>query len=412
MSTIRAVTINEKQGIEDNLFLYEKRLNSPLSRFLETTPIYVTYYHVANMETVADTGYQDAFSLIGAKSPMRYKKINNFPLYGIDALQIQLQTMEQGIDGSLEGDAVILPNTVKPLPNDFFVIPYTNQSTKNAFLFKVVDIQYDVLRSDGYYKIQYALDYNDESKLIQIEEQVINENEYITDLGIIESAEYTKLMNVKAIYDDIKDTYYSIFYSERHNCFLGDMGSGFLLYDPYQTEFINKHALFNERSNLVSIILTEQFTDPKRKLKYEKSVYRLLERQDLKLVNNFNFIFYPGINQLESTFYRWVDKRVMILDHPINDQIKPVTPIFSKKFVDTILMNWPAENAWQQLIKQHIRGEKITLDEIPSNLGEILLTLDDNLELFFFTPMILYIIRQVINNTTSELTNKKTGEDA
>lgn len=404
----RQIIVNEVKGIQENQFLYEERLQSPLKRFLETTPIFVTYYHVVNEASMADTGYQDAFSLIGSKSPIRYQKINNFPLYGVPQLQIQLQTLEQGIDGSFDGEAVILPNTIKPFPNDFFVIPYANNSTRNAFLFRVTEIQYDVVRADGYYKINFILEYNDEEKLTEIERQVIQNNEYVLDTGIIESSTYSKLQEIKAIYDDIKDTYYSIFYNERHNCFLGDLGSNLLLYDPYQTAFINRHALFNDKHNFVVLILTDQFTDPQRKLKYEKSLYRCIERQDIDLLNNFNFIFYPGVTQLESTFYRWVDKRVMILDHPINSQIKPVTPIISNEFLASIRLNGITTHPWQTLIQKYMRKETLTVEDVDPNLNDSLLTLNTNLELFFFTPIILYILKKIISSVTFNVYDDKT----
>ena len=53
-----AMIIDEKRMVEDNFFKYENRLKSSVSRFLETTPTFVNYYHINNNETTTDTGFK------------------------------------------------------------------------------------------------------------------------------------------------------------------------------------------------------------------------------------------------------------------------------------------------------------------------------------------------------------------
>ena len=101
-------------------------------------------------------------------------------------------------------------------------------------------------------------------------------SEEVKDL--VDAAKET-LDKIDNMYDDMASTYKSIFYNERHNCFLGEMGAGMYLYDPFQTQFINEHRLFNKKNNLECLMLTDEFTDPKRRIKYERSVYRFIERK-------------------------------------------------------------------------------------------------------------------------------------
>ena len=70
------IIIDEKQMIENNVFQFEEKLKSPLSRFLDTTPTFVNYYHLDSDETTTDEGFKDVASLIGHRSPIKYKKIN------------------------------------------------------------------------------------------------------------------------------------------------------------------------------------------------------------------------------------------------------------------------------------------------------------------------------------------------
>lgn len=79
-----AFIIDEKNLIDNNVFKYEDRLKSPLARYQDTTPTYVTYYHINNDETLVDAGFKDVQSIIGFRSPIRFDEIKNFPLYGLD----------------------------------------------------------------------------------------------------------------------------------------------------------------------------------------------------------------------------------------------------------------------------------------------------------------------------------------
>ena len=106
-----------------------------------------------------------------------------------------------------------------------------------------------------------------------------------------------------------------MFYSEKHNVFLGMTEEGRYYYDPYQTEFVNKHRLFTERNSLTSLILTDQVEDPKRAIKYARSIYRYFELRDMRLLSNFTYLVRSGMTEIESSFYRWHDTTVDIIDY-------------------------------------------------------------------------------------------------
>lgn len=394
------ILINEQQSLEQSQFLYENRLKSPLARYLDTTPVHVTYYHINNEQTSMDDGYIDALSAIGAKSPIRYNKIKNFPLYGLDQVIIQLGQDTQGIDGEYQGDAIIIPGTIKPLYNDRFIIP----TLKETFIFKVIDIQYDAAVADNFYRITFMLEFNDDEKLTELDNMVISNNTCIMEnIGtdttcIIEDGALEGYNAVQNMYNEIARTYFSVFYNDRHNCFLGEFGTNQYLYDPLQTIFINKHNLFNEKKNLVTIMLTDQFQDPKRRIKYEKSVYRFIERPDKNRIDNFKFVTYPGVNREESSFYRYADRSVYIADLPANPDICGQIDTFCDEFVASVKLNGPQNHEWRKLIQSYIRGEDLNIEDIPLNLNEELLDLSANLEVFIMTPIILYILKVAMGN--------------
>lgn len=392
-----AIFINEQQMIDKNVFQYEEKIKAPTSRFLDTTPTFTTYYHINNEKTTADAGFIDVASIVGHRSPIRFNKIENFPIYGLDQIVLQIQDDEAGLDSSYEGEATILPSTVKPTHNDFFIIPVL----KDAYVFRVTDIQYDNIMPDNFYKISFKLEYIDEGKITQIEEQKVNDYVCVLEnIGtesncILEKACFVKIQEIEKMYHEIIEFYMAMFYDERHNVFLGDLDLGRKLYDPLQADFINKHKLFNDKKNLETLILTDEYDDPKRKLKYNKSVYKYLELKDYKLLNQFKYVTRPGVTIHESSFYRWHSKNIYVLDIP---ELLPSDAhnIFSEDFVTSIQMNGETNSEYANLIQRFVRNEDLKLKDISLSLDTELIYLNNSLEVFFFTPIIMYIIREII----------------
>ena len=393
-----ALIIDEKKMVQDNIFQYEEKLKSPMSRFLDTTPTFVTYYHINPDETTVDEGFKDISSIIGFRSPIKYKKIQNFPLYGIEQVIPQIQEMDQGLDTDFNSEAIVLPGTIKPLENDFFMIPYLH----DVYLFRVTEITYDNVMPDNFYKLDYKLEYIDQEKVDALEKQANETYTCILDnIGtenkcIIETDTIEKIEKIEKMYDDIATTYLSLFYDDRHNCLLGDLGKGQRLYDPFQTEFVNKHNLFNKKNNLKTLLFTNQVDDNKKRIKYEKSVYRFMERRDYTKISNFKYVYFQGSTYHETSFYRWADTTVQILDlYPDDENI--TAEIFSDEFVTSVKTNGFTKSRYAELMQRFLRDKDMSINDIPTDLNEELLLYDNNLEIFFIVPLIMYIIQTVVN---------------
>ena len=383
--------------VEDTTFQFENRFKSPTARFIDTTPVFVTYYHVDTDNTTVDEGFLDVASVIGHRSPIRFNKIENFPLYGMDQIVLNIAEDDQGLDTTWDGDGIVLPKTIKPVPNDFFVIP----TLKDYYIFRVTNIQYDTVMPDNYYKIEFKLEYIDSTKLEEIEKQVLEEHICVLEnIGtetncIIEKSSYQKIKEIEKMYAEIKDLYMAMFYNDRHNVFLCEIEDNKLLYDPLQTYFINIHKLFNNKNDLSTIILTDQYDDPKRKYKYAKSVYRFLETRDMKLLSMFKYTTRPGTSIRESSFRKWHDRNIEVLDTPmvIPDESNS---IFSRDYMEAIKLNAPVESEYASLIQRYLRSEKLTIKDVSMELDTELIYLNNSIEVFFFTPFIMYIIRDII----------------
>ena len=396
-----AQIINEQLLMNNSIFQYENRLNSPLARFTDKTPTYVTYYHIHVNETTVDEGFRDIESIISHRSPLRFQKIINFPLYGIEQIVLNLQDQEEGLDSEYTGDAVILPHTLKPLQNDFFMITYL----KGSYIFRVTEVQYDAIHPDNYYKINFRFEYNDDTKYQELEDQVIeklscNMDNYGTETTcIISDEDSSQVSGLQHMYQDMVNMYTSLFYNERYNCFIGNRLGGYYLFDPLQSVFINKHKLLHRSFSLRTMILSEGFVDRKRPIKYEKSIYRFFERRDYKLVKPFDYNIFPGLYKKDSAFCRWSDGAVYVVDVP-GDGIKGTDAFFPEEIVNLIKYNYEKESSkYVELIRKFFREtELISVYDIPLDLNEELLNMDGNEEVYLFTPLLLFIIQVVLGN--------------
>ena len=395
-----ATFINERRMVDDTLFNYEKKFHSPMSRFIDKTQTYTTYFHIADEATTVEDGFMDVYDFIGTISPFRFKRINGFPIYGLDQVVLALEDTDQGLDRSYEGEATIINSTITPTQNDFFMIP----SLHDFFIFRVVSVNSDHIMDDNYYQIGFCLECVDREKTTFLNKQTIEEYECVTEnIGteqkcLIRSDIYGKVKKIEAMYADLAETYRSIFYSERYNCFLGEInGPCQLLYDPLQVEFILKHDLFNQKNQLNVVIPTMHFTDSKRTLKYERSIYRFFERRDLRILSPFKFTIFPGIDNSETGFSMYHDKTVFISNIQTCSSDAPSMQIFSDEFVEAMRVNGPVETRYGKILIEYIWNNDMSIDNVPDDLIEELLQLSAVMEIFFIIPIILYILKQLIS---------------
>lgn len=391
---------NEQQFIEDNIFKYEERLSSPLNRFTDKTPIFVKYWHISNEDSVADGGYQDTEELLGPNSSLRFKSIENMPLFGMEQFVAQLNDGEQGLDTTIESEATTAPGTLRPVPNDMFVI----HGFRTVMIYRIFNIEYDTIRPEGYYKVSFRLEFMEEEKLRQLEAQTVKryhciyENIGTEEKCIILTDDYEQWKKVSSMYDEMADMYVAAYYSKKHNCFLGNFrGDGKVLYDPLMSYFIDKHSLFNKRNAFSAIVLGDQFTDEKREFKYENSIYRFFERNDVGRLKRFFYFLLPGTNYHESSFHRWYDNSVLVVDTtpPLcpND---PENFLLCQEFIDAARLNTPVNSPYQKFLVDYLWHKIRSVNDIPLDLKDILISLNLSKDSFFFTPIVLYVIRETI----------------
>lgn len=399
MQSHLATLINEQRMIEENILLYENRLKSPIRRFIDKSFVPVRYWHLKTKDTTVDKGYGDVAEILGKDSPMKFQLIENLPLYGLEQMILQLQNQDQGLDSSFESEATIMEGTIRPLENDYFMIPHL----KDAYIFRVTSVDYDMIASEQSYRISFVLEYIDNEKVEDLKNQTkseftcVMENIGTDERCIIEKSDGELLGKIDKMYNNIVSTYLTFYYNERYNCLLGNLEDGRKLYDPLMSEFIMEHQLFKKKNAIDNIVLTEQFGDARRKIKYQKSIYRFFETRSLDKLSEFPYTMFIGRMNEQTAFYRWLDGNVMILDIP--NQINPLDhyTIMDQKMVDIIRLNGPIDSIYGKFIRDFIRDDEMDIHDINFAMEDEILGLDDaNLEVYFYTPILLYIIKTLV----------------
>jgi hypothetical protein len=132
---------------------FKDRLKSPYQLNQDQVPFVVDYYNQSAENTTSDPASGLIYGKVGSESPIRLNKIEDALMYGLQQIQIDLDEGDYGIEaGDISGEAVILPNTWKPYPGDYFYIKHANN--RNVFI--VNGVTPDTMPNGAnYYKIQF-----------------------------------------------------------------------------------------------------------------------------------------------------------------------------------------------------------------------------------------------------------------
>jgi hypothetical protein len=389
---------DEASLLNNNIFAYEKRLFSASGRYIENGGLLTSYYQIREDATTVDRGIQDIEALFGHRSPLRFNHIKNFPVYGFGAA-VPNNTNDVNIeDISVEGECIIFPSTIVPHPNDFFII---NHLKMNA-IFQVVAVQYDSMKIEGYYKINYRLHSTSNEVMEWLNKQTVET--YHTDLNalgtelnpIIKEDNFIFRQQISQMTNKMIDSYKSLFYNDRHNCFLYGHNEC-RLFDCCGNEFIAKHSLMNATNSNKVIVLHDKLHDNKFSLMYNNSIYSWLELDaPLSLIQKFPYELVDINHYRDSSFYRWSDYDIKILcpnpTHKANDTYFDTNQLTSLMEPESL----PA-NDYERLIHKFIHNSNtISIADISLNISQMLFTSINTIEVYLYTPIILYIIRKIM----------------
>jgi hypothetical protein len=281
------------------------------AKYFEGSPTYVTYYQLDMEATKQDTNLENVNNLVGSNSPNKYKKITDVVIYGIDALGISNEISEKGLQSLITGDFVLLPDSIRPYPGDFFTFDDTELTDH---LFRVNDVQYDKASPRKFFRCAFAL-YQDQPELILgnvSEDYVLNYN----NVGGEETAvlkKETAVMGEKAtlLVNGLIDKFTNLFYDEDMDNFLCPLadyvtGQMFYFWSPYAQKFIHDHKILDkfERDFMNELYVNDINEALSRNIfsdfAYYNSIYRKLETMEPFSFEN-SFMVFDELTDLKKT---------------------------------------------------------------------------------------------------------------
>lgn len=269
-------------------------------------PIYITYYQIADAAAKVDSSLDDTSEVVGTNSSLKYYRIKNVPVYGLNTLDINNQLSQRGLESAITGDFVITPVlNIVPRGGEFFIINDSTAPDLAQHLFVITDVQYDRATSDKFYKCSFKLYPKDADNIYN---QVIKNFIYdpsgsgntdgVGDSFLITEEDAAQKDKVSSMIDGLIDTYTNLFYSEGMDTFVyqkpisGGDGSQFEYYwCPYICHFIYKTDLLKKSNGeflqeiFCQDINENDFPSIYSERGYRKSLFYAVEMQDSTVMN-------------------------------------------------------------------------------------------------------------------------------
>lgn len=398
-----SLIFDEKTVLNQNIFKFENRLKANTARFMAESASLVTYYQLNENRITVDRGFQSIDQLFGKKSPLRFNKIKDFPIYGLQQMNPNNDDSAQIEDIQLEGECIILPSTIVPNPNDFFTLNHLRMRA----LFRVMEVQVDSMKVDGFYKIKFQLYACSDETLMALEKQTINT--YVTELNalgtelnpIIREDNFILRSKIKQMVNKIIHAYRSLFYDSNHNCFLYlDPDTRFKWFDLCGNEFMAKHNLANIENSSNVIVLSDKLQDQKFPLYYNMSIYNWLELHcPLSFLQPFYFNLCYSSNYPGSSFELWGEDSTYVMT-PCRSEKEFINSNGSCYFDSAQIKGFNGHlepnSDFEKIIYHYIHNPNMTLNDIPLTLADGLLMSQYLKDIFLYTPIVLYIIKQLL----------------
>lgn len=294
------------------------------STFQEGSPTFCDYYTVDVRKSTTNIGLGNVVNIVGDESPIKYNKIENFAIYNMgEAIPTIEYDETAGLDTVIEGEGLVLPDTIIPQPEDMFIVSYQKDDMLKELVFEVNNVEVSSYSSKTFYKINYSLT---QFTREEIEERQINDNYKLiyANIGteyrsLITTKDYIFIEELEKKYEILSDYYVKYFYNRKLNSFIFDFIKSHSvmknvkefeeryknIYDPKLALFIHNNNLFIKKKTLLKNIFIESLLED-REFDYEYTIFNLLEHPEDKDSFKYDSMYLRLIN--ESIFSEFPEK--------------------------------------------------------------------------------------------------------
>ena len=379
------------------------------AKYIDNAPNFVIYYSKNFEYSTENSGLGNVKEIVGLESPLKYNKIENFPLFNVDELSPSIDIEDiGGVDTEMEGSALVLPDTITPQPDDLFVFSYHESDQEHYRLYRVTNVTMSAIDSNTYYQISYIVSPYDidilNSRMIIDEYNLIYSNIGTDSKTMLIKSEYTLVSNLDKLYDSFVDLYKADYYNSRVNCFLYyDNYNSEFFYDPGLHEFISRNSLFiDKRTFLTNLMIENPIKMGVRE--YIQTPFYYLENKDKFDLFNIPFNFLTGVFN-SSIFALFPEKFNRIDYYKINDGVlfDIETSLFDNNINEIINTYVDPENLlvdkYERVFTLFIKDSENLEDNIINEIyDDYLMLTNTNLRNYILVPCLLYIIKSTIEN--------------
>lgn len=393
--------LNDQEIIAKNVEQYIEKSSSQYSRFLGSTPVFVTYYARDRISSTYDKGLEDVEKDLGRDSPNKFHKIENFPMYGIEQLSHDITREDYGLNTTYEGEGIILPNSQTPRPNDFFTIDYIG----GIYLFKIRDIENDAIKQQPYYKVEFYFwkmleneSYIDD--FISEEFTFLFDNIGSSEKPIVAKSDFITVDYIDKTYNTIKDYYVKAFFDRKTNLFLYRKRGFEPMYDRFANHFIMEHRLLEEKREFMSSIYLK---DPYPKdidfyELYKHTIFYVAEKGEVRETPVCRYGINMEFDNSKSVFlqYRDVYKNMGYTDVKSEHSFNLYPPKFIEFLIlDMDIIKGDKHKFWNMLKELLLNKRAITHEDL--DLIDREFDLEPSMLNWHLSPIILFILKRERN---------------
>lgn len=344
---VKTINTEKSEFIQSVIEKHSSIRSGQYSKFLDENQIYVTYLSVNEAMSTADYGTGNIDNIYGPNSPIRYNRINHFPLYNFPELKPEFDINEDfGADISMElSGLTLLPGTIKPNIYDSIIVEYPNAP---QMLFRINQFEFNGIQSNDFYTLSVHLAALSEGENVDIIEQygiqyqivetyeTIFENIGTQNSCFIRSDKVDEINGLVQTIDTLKKNYLNKFLDPTSNSFIlrenvvtlkkiievpdpvqiegaptimrkkveeKTTVLPYALYDPYLEKFITETHLFETGDSNFSICLTPNDVLPSNfNHIYQKSIWYMLERKSVAYTTDYMYFYFMPVKKFTSPF--------------------------------------------------------------------------------------------------------------
>lgn len=421
-----ALIYDENSAVKGQIYKYDKWLHNRINKYTGEARTLVTYFSINDQHTTDSLGLNDAYQILGIDSPFRWDCIEDFPLLGMAQIAPENGTTPSTTirNYNFSGNATVIPGTVMPKENDFFIVNHL----KMTHLIRITEVTQDGLNTDGSYRITYSLFSTQPADVQQLRSQVVKY--YKCDLQTIGAEDLTPVIGkedyelrhrlIKMV-DDMVENYIANYYDHTHNCFILRL-NGMALFDMCANAFMAKTGIMIRDNAHGNIVLNEnKMNVNSADYHYQRSVYKWIERDaPIRYLDRFKYRMVSSLEFPNSSFYNYGDDIAVMVpgdawcqspecEYYFPEEVYQILEAENDtrhcqtcdcpccKFRDTCIRHFKLRRYdYVSIIHDFIHGKIRSIHDLSLYTGDQLFDNSMSKEVFLWTPIIIYIIKQTL----------------